>query len=204
MLWFKEGIGKHCLLVDGSAEWSEDKGQTAAYRDQQWSSVYSLRSKQETAHHLLLCPCKEVWCKCDMLGFCVQGFNSIQDQMIRFFLKCDNRKNDNQMLAKLCFPAFTWNIWKERNFRIFRNTRRPSIALANEIKQQVKARAIYLNLNVSTHLQWKWDIPQHSTHRQRTWSINCYEVESWNFSYALRKSTLLASKECKVRTIFRS
>lgn len=205
MLWFKEGIGKHsvCLwmaLQNGLK--TKDKLQLIGINSDHLCILcdqsrtlhtisFSVHARRSGANVTCL-----VFVRRDLIQFKIKWLN--------FFLKCDNSKNDNQMLANLCFPAFTWNIWKERNFRIFRNTRRPSIALANEIKQQVKARATYLNPNVSTHLQWKWDIPQYSTHRQRTWSINSYEVESWNFSYASRKSTLLASKECKVRTIFRS
>lgn len=79
---------------------------------------------------------------------------------------------------KLCFTAFIWNVWKERNFCIFRSSSHPWQSTLHNILQQVRARAIYLNLDVSVSYAETWDLPPTFTSPA---TKDCTLIGNWNF-----------------------
>lgn len=87
-------------------------------------------------------------------------------QMQHFFSLCDASKEDNLFLAKLCAAAFAWNIWKERNNLIFRAEKRVKELVTKGIMQQVRSRAIFLNLDVSSSSSASWNFPEVSHSRR--------------------------------------
>ena len=81
-----------------------------------------------------------------------------------FLSNCNHRNEDDITVAKLCFPAFSWNVWCERNYQIFRNKARPWEAALHDTKAQIRSRANYLKLEVSSHILAVWDLSAHSSH----------------------------------------
>ena len=64
-------------------------------------------------------------------GIRMQGSSCMVDMLRDFMSKCDQCREGNMTLSKLCFPAFVWNVWQERNNRIFRAEERLSINFEN-------------------------------------------------------------------------
>lgn len=46
--------------------------------------------------------------------------DSIVEKVEQFLSDCDKSNDGNTVLAKLCFLAFVWNVWREWNSRIFK------------------------------------------------------------------------------------
>lgn len=60
------------------------------------------------------------------------------------------------------FPAFCWNIWQERNFRVFMQNHTTWEITLKGILDQVRTKAIFLNLDISPPLCASWNLPQPS------------------------------------------
>lgn len=88
-------------------------------------TLYS--GSDETCNHLFLdCPYScQVWNSIAQKFKVGQCPSSIIRQHIEEFLrKRDVSKKDNSTLGRLCFSAYTWQIWKKRNSRVFHNEQR--------------------------------------------------------------------------------
>lgn len=112
-------------------------------------------------------------------GISMQGSNCMVDMLRDFMSKCDQCREGNMTLSKLCFPAFIWNVWQERNNRIIRAAEHPYQSILKTILYQIKTKASYLNLDCSASISASWDIPA------RTLACNQNTSEkingSWNF-----------------------
>ena len=97
-------------------------------------------------------------------GTTAQRDKPIVDQMGDFLSKCNHRNEDDLTVAKLCFPAFTWHIWRERDNQIFRNKARLWEAVLHDTKAQIRSRANCLNREVSSHIAAAWDLSTYSNH----------------------------------------
>lgn len=62
-------------------------------------------------------------------------------------------------MCQALFPSFASNISKERNFRIFRNKARPREEILKTVASQIRSRANFLNLDISSDLDAAWNIP---------------------------------------------
>lgn len=83
---------------------------------------------------------------------------TIVEQMKEFLAACDHSKEGNSTLASLCFPAFIWHVWRERNNRIFNFCNKPWEAILNEVLNEVRAKAIFLNMDTSPILAAAWNL----------------------------------------------
>lgn len=71
---------------------------------------------------------------------------------------CDKSRSGNVNLAKLCFPALVWNIWSERNNRIFKGEMKSPDCPLHEIVHEVSSRASFLCIHVSDDLGTAWGL----------------------------------------------
>lgn len=77
----------------------------------------------------------------------------------------DHSKEGNLTLAL----PFVWTVWKERNNRIFCRKVESTQPILMEILYQIRSRASYLRLKVSTDLAAAWNLPPDDTD-----DIPCY------------------------------
>lgn len=106
-----------------------------------------------------------------------RNLESIESMARSLLSCCDQSKEGNIILAKSCFPAFSWNIWQGRNIRFFQNKKSSWESILRRIMLQVRARAMFLNLDISAELVASWDLPPKS---MASYSIPTHHCSSWN------------------------
>lgn len=73
---------------------------------------------------------------------------------------CNNEFEDCiHLFANLCCPAIIWWVWREKDFRIFREQRLNHDSLYSDILSLVRSRAIYLGLYIPSALAAAWNLP---------------------------------------------
>lgn len=97
-------------------------------------------------------------------------------------------------MSKLCFPAYFWNIWKERNHRIIRSTSRPWEVVPGDVFKQIKTRESFLNLVTSSALAAEWDLPPYPRMNFSTVYIKRVLMIFGNFFFALKMGYWWASQ----------
>ena len=98
--------------------------------------------EKETAEHIALACCfvKEVWLQFqqadDRMGMLASSATSIGEWWSRL-CTCDGTKDRNRDAITLA-AYIVWNLWKERNFRVFEQKEMTLTALAGLIREDVK------------------------------------------------------------------
>lgn len=107
--------------------------------------------------------------------------------LLHSFTSNSPKERDGDLtLSSLCFPAFCWNIWQERNFRAFMQNDTTWEITLKGILDQVRTNAIFLNLDISPPLCASWNLPQPSL-PQSTHLITLKQNEPcWNELIVLR------------------
>lgn len=131
-VWFKGRINKHsiCLwmeILDGL----KTRDLLTKFITISNASCFLCSSSRETSNHLFL--------QCDYSMRIWRGiarkFGTIlnSSSTIVDFDYCDISRPRNLVLAKLCFLAFVWHVWKARDARIFEGKRKPCGAVLRAI-----------------------------------------------------------------------
>lgn len=79
-----------------------------------------------------------------------QSCNTLEELALSLRTRCDHSKEGNLTVARLCFPALVWIVWKERNHLLFRNSSKPLQCILKNILHQIRLRATFLGLDVSS------------------------------------------------------
>lgn len=87
---------------------------------------------------------------------------SIESHIAGWVNSFGSLKDGDVTIAKLCFPALAWNIWRERNRRVFKSKERCWEFVPQEIVNQIKTHIIYLNMDLSADITAAWGLPQRS------------------------------------------
>lgn len=77
---------------------------------------------------------------------------------------CDTE--GDRTLARLCFAAFVWFVWRDRNYRIFRQEIKPVQCTLDEILNQVRYKIIFLNMELSAQIAAHWNFPPRLTQQR--------------------------------------
>ena len=80
-------------------------------------------------------------------------------EMIESIIHRLDQKEDFQVLGKLIFPAFAWNVRQERNSRIFKNKSLPMAIVERRIQSQIRSRIVFLGLKLPENIDSNWDLP---------------------------------------------
>ena len=80
-------------------------------------------------------------------------------EMIESIIHRLDQKNDIQLLGKIIFPAMVWNVWQERNGRIFQQTNLNVATVEREFPTQVHSRIVYLGIQLPDDIGSHWDLP---------------------------------------------
>ncbi|PWA86245.1 zf-RVT domain-containing protein [Artemisia annua] len=102
----------------------------------------------------------EVWRKVkDVAGISGQS-NSLQD-IVQQMIIMGNGNNINSVVRRLMLAACVYNLWKERNGRIFRDCRRNCEEVINGITGTVKNRLMGITVRDSKDVravESKWEV----------------------------------------------
>lgn len=164
LIWFKGHIGKHYICAWMSFRNALKIRVLLATRGvTQEVNCPLYNSNQEDCFHLFSC-CSyntSVWNSIMLRTRSTPtSFDSIEG-MARFLLNnADQSREANTTLARLCFSALAWNIWRERNRRVFQSKSKPWEVVLKETLYHIRSRTIFLNLDVSQELAALWNLPE--------------------------------------------
>lgn len=81
-------------------------------------------------------------------------------------------------IAMQLFPTFCWNIWRERNAKVFTSKDSTLDIILRDILQWVRTKDIFLNLDFSPAIFASWNLPQTSPHQAPRCST--HSPSAWN------------------------
>ena len=82
--------------------------------------------------------------------------------LIQLMISKMNNNSIASIIGKIGIAACVYNIWKERNFRIFQNIQRTELVVLSNIKEDVKWKIMSLKMKNSTAVRRfldRWSIP---------------------------------------------
>ncbi|MFS7912516.1 putative transcription factor interactor and regulator CCHC(Zn) family [Helianthus anomalus] len=168
IIWFSQCIPKHAFLMwlkmrkklltqDKIMEWG------AARRNNMNMMCCLLCYENIDSHDHLFFSCKfsaEVWHKVitytDMVNV-----NPVWEDAINWLLARRSWKTANSIVDRLIIAAMAYNIWRERNNRLFRNCTRPPDLLVREIISNIRYKLMGLKFKNSSkvrRLLEKWGV----------------------------------------------
>ena len=80
-------------------------------------------------------------------------------QMIKTIIHRLDQKSDIQLLGELIFPTVVWNVWHERNGRIFQQTNLNVATVQRRIQYHVRSRIVHLGIQLPDDIGSRWDLP---------------------------------------------
>lgn len=121
----------------------------------------------------LKCPFnKAIWNEIiKMLNVRYTRCSTIAEDLLTFINRCDQSYKGNITLFHLCFPAFIWSVWQERNYRIFINESKPWDKVLMHIVEQIRGKVSYLNLQISPTLEAAWALLYFSINRKQPFTV---------------------------------
>lgn len=159
-VWFSGNIPKHSYCLWFALRNELKTKCLLAERNNPVDARYVLCNgdAEDTVHLLINCPFSSpVWqdIAAKFGANAIRIGVSLTEFILQFLEYCDQSNKDNITLAKLCLPAFSHAIWKER----FQGVSGSKQEVLGESLQQIKSRASFLNLNTSAEIAANWDLP---------------------------------------------
>nr|GEV39471.1 hypothetical protein [Tanacetum cinerariifolium] len=106
---------------------------------------------------------KELWSKIRILAEIQESSLDLGD-IIQYLSNASNGNNIKSIIRRLAFASSIYNIWQERNGRIFRDNKRSCDELFKFIMEMIKSKLLGLNFKNSAavrEIEGKWNISCH-------------------------------------------
>nr|GEU47326.1 reverse transcriptase domain, reverse transcriptase zinc-binding domain protein [Tanacetum cinerariifolium] len=119
-----------------------------------WYSVYA----RSDSHDHLFFQCKyamKAWKGISSLSFRMGKQYRLEDQ-VNSIVRNNMENSFGQVVDKLILAASVYYIWKERNWRIFKDKKRTVEYLIKQIKNSVKEKFLTMKVKNSKNVIWDW------------------------------------------------
>lgn len=116
----------------------------------------------ETTSHLMIhCPfSRDIWKALLLkLNLMPASCNDVYELLDSIISRIDQQSEGAITLSKLLFNAYVWNIWAERNCRIFRAKAHSIETVVHRISQVITTHLLYLSISLPTNIQCHQNVP---------------------------------------------
>lgn len=202
LIWFKGFIGKHSTCAWFAIRNVLKLRSLLALRGITQDTSCSLCSNghEEPLHLIVNCPYSAtVWEKiAKMFHQRISVAVSIESHIVGQVNSFGSLKHGDVTIDKLCFPALTWNIWRERNWRVFKSKERCWEFISQEIVNQIKTCIVYLNMDLSADIAAAGDLPQRSSIISKFCTPLCSNWDLFFFNQATCSRAVLRGENSNI------